>query len=30
MNENVIPVKKGIQNGLSLKIVLRIAHLRLD
>jgi hypothetical protein len=25
MNENVIPVKTGIQKNLSLKIVLRIA-----
>ena len=29
MNENVIPVKTGIQKGLSLKIVLRIAQFRL-
>jgi len=28
MNENVIPVKTGIQKGLSLKIVLRIAQFR--
>jgi hypothetical protein len=27
-NENVIPVKTGIQKGLSLKIVLRIAQFR--
>jgi hypothetical protein len=29
MNENVIPVKTGIQKGLSLKTVLRIAQFRL-
>ncbi len=28
MNENVIPVKTGIQKGLSLKIVSRIAQFR--
>ena len=28
MNENVIPVKTGIQRGLSLRIVLRIAQFR--
>jgi len=28
MNENVIPVKTGIQKGLSLKIVLRIDQFR--
>ena len=28
MNENVIPVKTGIQKALSLKIVLRIAQFR--
>jgi hypothetical protein len=30
MNENVIPVKTGIQKGLSLKIVLRFAQFRLS
>ena len=30
MNENVIPVKTGIQKGLSLRIVLRIAQFRLN
>ncbi len=29
MNENVIPVKTGIQKGLSLIIILRIAQFRL-
>jgi hypothetical protein len=28
MNENVIPVKTGIQKGLSLIIILRIAQFR--
>src|SRR4030042_2125673 len=30
MNENVIPVKTGIQKVLSFKIVLRIAQFRLN
>jgi hypothetical protein len=29
MNENVISVKTGIEKGLSLKIVLRIAQFKL-
>ena len=29
MNENVIPVKTGIQRGLSLILILRIAQFRL-